>query len=253
MSDEQVVKLVYVINLDEDEERLARFREINRHLPIVRQSAVDGRSLDRRQLQDQGHITENLSYNNGTLGAALSHIGLWRRALDAQATITIAEDDAIFARDFVVTANAFLQRLPNNWDIVMWGWNFDEHLWIEMPEGVSLCALKTDQDELRRNIDAFRTGHFTPTPIRLRHMFGNMAYTVSADGAAKLLKSCLPLRDQLIPFFGFGGIKNISIDAMMNAVYPNIRAYVSIPPLTVSENRPETSWRRNPSFCATGR
>jgi len=136
----------------------------------------------------------------------------------------------------VTTANAFLQQLPDNWDIVIWGWNFSAFLWVEMPEGVSFCKLEMNQ-AVRRNIDAFRVGQFTPTPIRLRHCFGPMAYTVSADGAAKLLNSCLPLRDQLISFPGFDVvIQNTDIDAMMNAVYPGIRAYVSISPLAVSSD-----------------
>jgi SAM-dependent methyltransferase len=127
----------------------------------------------------------------------------------------------------------------------MWGWSFEAFLWVEMPEGVSFCKLDTNQDQLRRNIDVFRAGHFTSTPIRLRHSFGKFAYTVSSDGAAKLLNNCLPLRDQLIPFPGFDVvIENTSIDFMMNAVYPGIRAYVSIPPLAICENRHETSHSR---------
>jgi len=66
----QVIESVHVINLDEDSERLAWFREVNSHLPIVRQSAVDGGSLDRGQLQDNGHIAEKLSYNDSSLGKA---------------------------------------------------------------------------------------------------------------------------------------------------------------------------------------
>jgi len=236
----QLVEFVHVISLDQYRERLAWFREVNSHLPIISQPAVDGRSLDRAQLRDNSHITENLSYNDESLGRALSHVELWRRAVELQATITVAEDDAIFTRDFVTTANAFLQRLPNDWEIAIWGWSFERYLWVEMPEGVSYCKLETNQDQLRRSIDAFRVGHFMPTPVRLRHCFGPMAYTVSADGAAKLLNSCLPLRDQLIPFPGFDVvIENTDIDAMMNAVYPGIKAYVSIPPLAVSEHRHE--------------
>jgi len=244
----QGVGFVNLIKSHKNTARSAWFHEVNSHLPIAEQPLVDGSSLDRRQLRDQGRIAENLSYNDGTLGHALAHIELWRCALEGQATITVAEDHAIFARDFVATANAFLQRLPNDWDIMLWGWKFDAFLWVEMPEGVSFCKLETNQEHLRRNIDAFRAGRFTPTPIRLRHSFGTMAYTVSAAGAEKLLKTCLPLRDQRIPFPRFGVIiENTSIDAMMNAVYPGIRAYVSFPPLAVSENRPEISYRPSPT------
>jgi len=246
----QPVESVHVINLDDDKERLVRFREVNSHLPIVRQSAANGASLDSAQLRGQGYIGKNLSYDDSILGHALSHIRLWRRAVEGQTSITVAEDHTIFARDFMTSANAFLARLPHDWDIVTWGWNFRTFLWVEMPEGVgvSLCKLETRQDELRRNIDAFRTGHYTPTPIRLRHCFGPMAYTISADGAAKLLNCCLPLRDQLILFPGFDVVtENISIDAMMNSVYPAIRAYVSVPPLAVSAGSGQDDFTYHPS------
>ena len=239
------VEFVHLINLDADKERLALFRQVNEHIAILRQPAVEGATVDRRHLQDTGYVGQSLSYNNGSLGNALSHIQLWRRAVEMQVPITVAEDDAIFARDFVVLANALLQRLPADWDIVMWGWNFDAFLWLEMPEGVSSCKLEANQDELRRNLDAFRRSKLMPTPIRLRHSFGTMAYTVSAGGAAKLLEQCLPLRDQLIAFPGFDVvIENTGIDAMMNAAYPNVKAYVSMPPLAVSENHHETSHTR---------
>ena len=41
----EVVEFVHVINLDNDKERLAWFREVNRHVSIVRQPAVDGGSI----------------------------------------------------------------------------------------------------------------------------------------------------------------------------------------------------------------
>lgn len=238
-----VIEDVYLINLERDKERLARFHEVNAHLPrIIRPPAIEGRNLDRRHLQDIGQISQDLSYNHGSLGSAYSHIELWRLAVEKRSSITIAEDDAVFAQNFLAASQAFSERLPDDWDIVLWGWNFDAYLWVEVPEGVARCKIETRQEDLRQNIETFRAGKSSPTPIRLRHSFGIMAYTVSAVGAEKLLKICLPLRNVLIPFPGFNVvIENKTIDAMMNMAYPEMKAYVCMPPLAASENRHETS------------
>ncbi len=72
---------VHVINLDRDDERLRQFSETNGHVTkFTRFSAVDGRKSDRAALQREGIISHDLTYNNGQLGCALSHIALWRTA-----------------------------------------------------------------------------------------------------------------------------------------------------------------------------
>src|ERR1700676_1063892 len=72
---------IYVINLDRDHERMRLFSETNGHLvEFVRFAAVDGRESDRAALQQGGIIKADLTYNNGQLGCALSHIALWRFA-----------------------------------------------------------------------------------------------------------------------------------------------------------------------------
>jgi hypothetical protein len=168
--------------------------------------------------------------------------------VEKRTSITVAEDDAVFARNFPAASEAFSGLLPNDWDIVMWGWNFDAFLWTEMPEGVARCKMEFKQEDLRQKLEVFRAGNSCPTPIRLRHSFGIMAYTVSSVGAEKLLATCLPLRNMLIPFPGFDVvIENKTIDAMMNVAYPKMKAYVCMPPLAASENLHETSnTRRDP-------
>jgi glycosyl transferase, family 25 len=234
---------VHLINLDRDRERLNRFHDLNAHLPdVVKPLAIEGRRLDREVLQELGYITPNLSYNNAALGNAHSHIELWRKSVESNQPTTIAEDDAIVARDFVTAYDDFLRKVPSDWDIVLWGWNFDAFLWVEIPEGVSSCKIQFNQNELRQNVEIFRTRKVSHVPLRLRHSFGIMAYTVSPAGAKALMDICLPLRDTLIEFSGYQVvIENKTIDAVMNQAYPRIKAYVCMPPLAISENRHETS------------
>lgn len=240
---------VHVINLDRDPERLRLFHETNAHLTdYIRFSAIDGREVDRAALRRDGIIADNLTYNNGQLGCALSHIALWRDAIAEDRVITVLEDDAILAPDFPPAHDALLQRLPVGWSIVLWGWNFDRSVWAEIPEGIANAVVNFDQDALRKNITRFRQEAVAHAPIRLRHAFGTLAYSVSPAGAKALLEACLPLARQFIRFDGFGiGIPNNGIDCQMNTAYPKLKAYVCLPPLAVSENRHDTSRTYRPT------
>ncbi|WP_179698472.1 glycosyltransferase family 25 protein [Methylobacterium sp.] len=232
---------VHIINLDRDAERLKTFMHRNDFLQVVRPDAVEGRNLDRDELARTGMIHRDLRYTNPALGNAHSHIGLWTKAADEDVCVTIAEDDAIFSRDFHAGARTILDALPSDWDVVLWGVNFDAFLWLEVVEGVR-CKLQFEQDDLRARVAEFRDRAGLNVPLRLRHSFGVMAYTVSPLGARNLMKICLPLSNQLIEFPGYGVvIENNTIDAAMNAAYPSLKAFVCIPPLAISENRHESS------------
>ncbi len=234
---------IHVINLDRDAERLEKFLRLNAHVgEIHRAVAIEGARLDRAALEREGFSERHLRYSDGSLGNAHSHMTLWRQAVERGSVTTIAEDDAVFAKHFSEASASFLAGLPEDWDVVLWGWNFDAFLWAEIPEGVSRCKLEFNQDDLRRNLEAFRNGRHAHVPVRLRHAFGTLAYSISPRGARAMLDACLPLKNRRVEFSGFDVvIENRSFDSMMNAVYPQLKAYVCMPPLAVSENRHETS------------
>ena len=84
--------------------------------------------------------------------------------------------------------------------------------------------LNFDQDALRENLEVFRHAEVAHGPVRVRHAFGTLAYTVSPAGAEALLDTCLPLARQFIRFEGFGiGIPNNGIDCMMNIAYREVK------------------------------
>ena len=74
---------VHLINLDLSVHRLAKFFIRNPDLTgVIRASGVDGSELDKQKLVEEGIIANDLSYRSGSLGCAMSHIGLWRKGFE---------------------------------------------------------------------------------------------------------------------------------------------------------------------------
>jgi tetratricopeptide (TPR) repeat protein len=230
---------VHVINLDRNERRLSAFTATNRCLKnIVRFHAIDGGASPRAQLLADGIFSTQMpAYSDGAVGCALSHLSLWRKAAAQSEALTIAEDDAIFNLHFEAEASALIRSLPPDWDIILWGWNFDSILLFDFLPGVSPCVAAFSEEEMRQQAAIFQELRVKPRAYRLRKAFGSLAYTVSPQGARKLLRHCVPIREMDFYCPGLDRIvTNAGIDVMMNALYPEIDAFVSFPPLAVSKN-----------------
>jgi GR25 family glycosyltransferase involved in LPS biosynthesis len=238
-----------VINLDRSKKRLASFMMANRHLTnVVRYPAIDGQSVDIPLLIKRGLIAEGLVsqeyYTPGALGAAMSHIALWGSATKSEAPVTIAEDDCICHSRFESYTADVIKRLPPDWDMILWGWNFDLFLCFEMLPGVSWALSQFDQDSLRANMEQFQGQEIAPQPFRLSWVFGAPCYSVTAKGARALLGKCLPLRPTVASFPPAARVppltkqfRNVGIDSAMNNAYAEIRAYVCFPPIVVTTNQ----------------
>ena len=147
----------FLINIERSSERLRAFRAWNSFLPdIERFSAIDGRTLDRQALISQGVLDPRVTYTDGALGCALSHIALWERVVSEGVVATIVEDDAVFNRHFAVRSAVVLDSLPAEWDCVLWGWNFDSVLVSACLPGVTAALMHFDQAALRGHLDRFQ-------------------------------------------------------------------------------------------------
>jgi glycosyl transferase family 25 len=234
---------VYVISLDRTAGRYASFLARNSHLgEIARARAVDGDTLDRADLCARGLLQPDTAYSNGALGCALSHACIWQVVAGSKGPWTIAEDDAIFRADFHDAAARVVASLPPDWDFVLWGWNFNSILCIDLLPGITPCALIADQAQLRQNIAGFQESRVPAIPVKLLRSHGAPAYSVSPAGARKLLRLCLPIRpvDVFFPVVNRMAPSD-GIDMMMSLAYPRMQAYVSFPPLAVTENRRDRS------------
>lgn len=240
--------LIHLINLDRCRDRLVEFASVNRHLTAIsRVPAVDGETLDVAALVKQGLIGEGLVardyYTVGAVGAALSHISLWQTAAETGNFLTIAEDDAIFHSQFETLAPAVMAKLPANWDVISWGWNFDLFMCFEMLPGISHCLGQFEQERFRANAEKFQHQAIDPQIFRLVWQFGTSCYSVSPAGARALQDKCLPLRPTMAAFPPAARaqphaqhFRNVGIDSAMNNVWAELSAYICFPPLVVSRN-----------------
>jgi GR25 family glycosyltransferase involved in LPS biosynthesis len=230
---------VYVINLDRSKDRMLAFEKLNGHLKphYLRFSAVEGKNVARGPLVDRGIITADLCYGDGALGNALSHLALWDLAIEKNQLLTVCEDDAIFNRGFGPAAESLIKALPQDWHVILWGWNFDSVVSFDMIPEVSTCVGFFDQDRMRMGIDEFQSASLMPQPFRLLQLFGTVGYSLSPMGAQAMKHHCLPFRNMDIFIPGLGRkVPNADLGIMVNDVFPRVNAFVSFPPLIVTRN-----------------
>jgi glycosyl transferase family 25 len=226
-----------VINLDRTPERMRNFIETNPHLShAIRFSAIDGKLVSRSKLVESGQFREPIFYSDGALGNMLSHRGVWEIAAARDNYLTVFEDDAIVHQDFTARASKLIEALKSDWDIVLWGWNFDESMSFDIFPGVP-CLAHFSQSDLRALSHKIQKMDFAPTLHKLRYAFGTMAYSISPKGAQKLLNLTVPNEPFLcrVPLFHLE-VENTGTDSVMTVLYNQLDAFACLPPLVVTRN-----------------
>jgi len=236
-----------VISLERSDARRAEFRRHNSHLGYEFVDAIDGALLHPEVISRLGLFKPGLTYKSGAYGAALSHFRLWEDSVQAGRPLTVAEDDAIFRKDFAQTHAALLDGLPTDWDFVLWGWNLDSVLAMQMMPGLS-SNMYFDYRPLLEKIEEFqtRTGH--PQLFRLEKCFGLPAYSISPGGARKLIAQCFPLDNFTLTVPLIGNVPNFGLDVATCRIYAAINSFVSFPPLAMTKNDQVVSTIQNSAY-----
>lgn len=234
---------IKVINLERSIERREHFIKNNKGIDYEFVPGVDGQLLTHEDIFNTDHFINPLPFPSvGAYGVALSHLKLWNQAIEENSPITIAEDDAIFRLDFKSKAEEIISQLPINWDIVLWGWNFDSILSLAVMPNVSPSIIIFNQDELRNNVENFKNNKSNSYPFSLDKCFGIPAYTISPKGAENFKKGCFPLENFELFFPGLDReMPNTGIDVAMNKIYSTTNSFVSFPPLAITKNEHEIS------------
>lgn len=235
--EELFMKYIY-INRDCDTGRREEFLRNNAHIPhLQRFSAIDGKTLNMDELKTQGILEGTPDYTPGAVGSALSHLLLWNAVAEHATSTTIFEDDAITCHNFVAESDRVLQSLAPDWDIILWGNNYDTTLTIDLIPGISPCVISFNETSLKKNAEHFTEMDMSSRPFRLFQTFGICGYSISPKGAQTLINTCIPIRE--CSYFQFGlnrVITNGALDHIMSHYYKDMMAYSSLPPLCISKN-----------------
>lgn len=233
---------INIISLKRSISRRESFCKLNQHIEYEFFDAIDGTKLTKELICDKRLFQPGLNYTPGAFGCALSHLALWEKAINLKKTITIAEDDSIFRFDFEEKYLKKINELPRDWDIILWGWNFDSILSLDVMPNISPAVMVFNQDQLRDCVNNFQLLSGDTSLMKLDKCFGTPAYSISASGAAKFKSLCFPLADFKL-FFPLLNreLPNNGIDIAMNRIYQATNSYVSFPPLAITKNERTTS------------
>ncbi|WP_166316527.1 glycosyltransferase family 25 protein [Acetobacter estunensis] len=182
----------HVISLARHGRRRDAFFRNNPHLSDVNVfSAVDGWALSRPELVAQGIIAPENTYVEPALGVLMSHVTLWREAVTRNVPLTIMEDDVIVREDFDVRTCALMAE-HDECDAVFWGANTDWPLSVRLGGGLPDATLLFDETTGgKRALSA--QSESSPTLMRVLGLAGICCYTVSPQGAQRLLDRALPV------------------------------------------------------------
>lgn len=229
----------YFISLDRTPERTKRFLDANTHIDgFERSPGLDGKLLDRNDIISKGLLAPTCDFTAGALGSGLAHATLWAKVVGSGKPAHIFEDDAFLCRNFEQESDRIIKSLPEDWEIILWGNNYDSILEFELLPGITQCFASFNQDSVRKGIRTFRDMDVTSSTFRLSQTFGICGYAISAYGASRLIERCFPMSSVSVTYPGLGGrvLMATSIDHLMNLHYSDIKAYTSFPPLCLTDN-----------------
>lgn len=132
---------IYLINLKRRPDRLTDFLEFYkssdlRNKDIIKFDAIDGSKLnvdsvplselakaELQQLETTGFRTKHYQLTKGAIGCYLSHVKIWENILkNNYNTVLIFEDDAKVPPNLNKKIHEELKNIPNDWDIVLFGY-----------------------------------------------------------------------------------------------------------------------------------
>lgn len=235
---------VYIIHLEYNEGRKKVFSTYN-NAPGIRfiyEKAIDGSNLNIPELVTNGLVVAGTKYyTQGQLGCALSHRNLWLKTLVLQVPLIVCEDDAVLRNDFAAQWEQCLNQLPEDWDILLLGFNFDSIIKFQIIPGVEQLSGRFENRPLDdTRLRCFQATTIPPIVLPLANAFGTPGYAISPKGAQTLLTRCFPLNNGLVtvPLIQRTFAAR-SIDCLLNIHYQKIKAFVTFPPLVVTPNRKE--------------
>jgi len=229
----------YIIHIEDQVQRKVDFLSNNTGLSnVVWAEGTKGADLKRRNLMEAGVLKKGAQLIDGSLGNALSVVHLLKLCINTDEIATIVENDAILSRHFDTLSRRMLESVHYDFDIIQWGWNFDSVLYLfPMSGAMGPVEIRARQDAGQRGWREFQELACARTLIPLGHQWGTHCFTVTPQGAKRMLEMLLPLDTE--PFYREDlklRIQPKGLDSMLGRCYPKLKAYACFPPLSMALN-----------------
>ncbi len=103
--------------------------------------------------------------------------------MQQEAPLAIFEDDALLCRNFVAESDRLIASLPEGWDVILLGYNFNAPITIDALPGITRGTVTLDEKMMQKNAALFADEAVEARIFRLLQAFGLCAYVVSPKGA----------------------------------------------------------------------
>jgi len=179
----QVFNKIYCINLDKSVDRWEQSqKEFTRiKLNVERFPAFDGKSLNIKDMIDQGIISNNCAEQDklGAMGCLMSHVAIWNKIVKEQISWTlILEDDVSFHPHFLNLFENYWKSVPKDADMIFLG---------------SLSPVHDKFDE-KDSLLPFSEIINDKIVKEIKTLQGTHAYAISLKAAKYLLDNYLPIK-----------------------------------------------------------
>ena len=137
-----------VISLKRTPERLEAFYNINKHVLVDWNvdvvHGIDG--LEQEKIIQQSRWVSASAiehWTKGAIGSALSHVKSWRRCIELNQEVLVAEDDAVLASDLKrkLEELKIMDGSTIQTGLVLLGWNTDSLLQANLSQGLEMISL----------------------------------------------------------------------------------------------------------------
>jgi GR25 family glycosyltransferase involved in LPS biosynthesis len=232
-----IIMDIFVISLQRSHDRKLYFDSNNSKYmtKYTYWDAVDGKTIDISKLDETIFTRNSKKYSPGAVGCALSHLQLWEKCIELNRPIVIMEDDVIVNYNFTKHLNNLMNNmLPKDWDIVQLSYNFDSVLSYNNTVYEQCNCIFNKTSVTKNDISKFVSSKINTTIAKLNYSFGAAAYIINPNGAKILKEKCFPLNNTIVNIPFLNNIMCFTIDCMMNTVYKDISAYVTVIPFVMT-------------------
>lgn len=220
---------IFVVRLAEPGQASATFQAINAALAPC-QLYEPPADLDVEALGDTS------LYGARALARAAAHVALWKQCAQSEAPLTVCDDDAVLRADFQAAAGRLLHATPG-YDYVLWGWRTPALLDVR-PAARPEALVTADADAAAGSVESFQAGETAPALLLLATAVGACCYTLSPQGARRLLSRVLPLAAfSLQSPFTAQPRANSDLDVAVSRCLKDLSAFASLPPLAADVSR----------------